>query len=419
MLVFNLAYKSIMNRKLTSLLTIISISLSVILILSVEKIRKSTRTSFINTISGTDLVIGPRASGIQLLLYSVFHIGDATANITIKTVEDIKKRSEIDWVVPISLGDSHKGFRVIGTTNNYFKRIRYRRNMTLKFDKGNSFSNLFEAVIGKDVANSLGYNVGDKIILAHGTGEVNFGKDHSDTPFIISGILQKTGTPSDRAVIVSLEAIEAIHIGWNSGSYDKRTKTIKDYETINLKLTNVTALFVGLKSRMTTFSFQRWINTYSQEPITAILPGVVFGELWSLIVNIENALFIITSMVVFTALLGMIVSILSSLNERRREMAILQSLGAKPLHIFTLFITESSCIAFLGIFLGATTMYALLFTFKPIIENFTGLYIEITSPGYNEFIIMFIIIVASVLSGIIPALRAYSLSLSDGLIVKS
>ena len=416
MLVFNLAYKSIMNRKLTSLLTIISISLSVILILSVEKIRKSTRTSFINTISGTDLVIGPRASGIQLLLYSVFHIGDATANITIKTVEDIKKRSEIDWVVPISLGDSHKGFRVIGTTNNYFKRIRYRRNMTLKFDKGNSFSNLFEAVIGKDVANSLGYNVGDKIILAHGTGEVNFGKDHSDTPFIISGILQKTGTPSDRAVIVSLEAI---HIGWNSGSYDKRTKTIKDYETINLKLTNVTALFVGLKSRMTTFSFQRWINTYSQEPITAILPGVVFGELWSLIVNIENALFIITSMVVFTALLGMIVSILSSLNERRREMAILRSLGAKPLHIFTLFITESSCIAFLGIFLGATTMYALLFTFKPIIENFTGLYIEITSPGYNEFIIMFIIIVASVLSGIIPALRAYSLSLSDGLIVKS
>ena len=153
MLVFNLAYKSIMNRKLTSLLTIISISLSVILILSVEKIRKSTRTSFINTISGTDLVIGPRASGIQLLLYSVFHMGDTTANITIKTVEDIKKISEIDWVVPISLGDSHKGFRVIGTTNNYFERIRYRRNMTLKFDKGNSFSNLFEAVIGNDVAN--------------------------------------------------------------------------------------------------------------------------------------------------------------------------------------------------------------------------------------------------------------------------
>jgi putative ABC transport system permease protein len=343
----------------------------------------------------------------------------ATANITIKTVEDIKKRSEIDWVVPISLGDSHKGFRVIGTTNNYFERIRYRRNMTLKFDKGNSFSNLFEAVIGNDVANSLGYNVGDKIILAHGTGDVIFGKDHSDTPFIISGILEKTGTPSDRAVIVSLEAIEAIHIGWNSGTYDKKIKTVKDYKAMNLKPTNVTALFVGLKSRMTTFSFQRWINRYSQEPITAILPGVVFGELWSLIVNIEKALLIVTSMVVFTALLGMIVSILSSLNERRREMAILRSLGAKPIHIFTLFITESSCIAFLGVFSGATAMYALLFTFKPIIEKFTGLYIEITSPGNNEFIIMLIIILASIISGIIPALRAYSLSLSDGLIVKS
>ena len=170
---------------------------------------------------------------------------------------------------------------------------------------------------------------------------------------------------------------------------------------------------------MTTFSFQRWINRYSQEPITAILPGVVFGELWSLIINIEKALFIVTSMVVFTALLGMIVSILSSLNERRREMAILRSLGAKPIHIFTLFITESSCIAFLGVFSGATTMYALLFTFKSIIEKFTGLYIEITSPGNNEFIIMLIIILASIISGVIPALRAYSLSLSDGLIVKS
>ena len=200
MIILRLAWQSLMNRKFTTILTILSIAVSVMLLLGVEKVRSSARTSFINTISGTDLVVGARTGGVQLLLYSVFHIGDATANVTWKTVEDIKKRDEVKWIVPIALGDSHRGYRVVGTSSEYFERFRYRRNIPLQFVEGYKFSDLFDAVLGAEVARTLNYKIDDEIILAHGTGPVSIGKDHGDTPFRVSGILAPTGTPVDRVV---------------------------------------------------------------------------------------------------------------------------------------------------------------------------------------------------------------------------
>jgi|TARA_B100001758_G_C18407662_1_gene613252 putative ABC transport system permease protein len=420
MIILRLAWQSLMNRKFTTILTILSIAVSVMLLLGVEKVRSSARTSFINTISGTDLVVGARTGGVQLLLYSVFHIGDATANVTWKTVEDIKKRDEVKWIVPIALGDSHRGYRVVGTSSEYFERFRYRRNIPLQFVEGYKFSDLFDAVLGAEVARTLNYKIDDEIILAHGTGPVSIGKDHGDTPFRVSGILAPTGTPVDRVVHVSMEAIEAIHLGWETGAYSDQSnkKSAEELRKIDLSPKAATAVYVGLKSRMTTFSLQRWINTYKQEPIIAILPGVVFGELWSMIGNIEKVLLIISTLVVLTAILGMIISILASLNERRREMAILRAIGAKPIQIFTLFTAEATTIAFLGVVIGFFSLYSTLFIIQPFIENLTGLYLDITLPKWNEIILMVTIMGAAVLAGIIPALRAYRTSLSDGLMIR-
>ena len=420
MIIPRLAWKSIMNRRFTTILTILSIAVSTSLLLGVEKIRKSARASFINTISGTDLVVGARTGGVQLLLYSVFHIGDATANVTWKTVIDIKKRREVKWVVPIALGDSHRGYRVVGTSKEYFKKFKYRRNIPLTFTTGNKFSDLFDTVLGADVARSLNYKIGDKIVLAHGTGPVSIGKDHGDTPFRVSGILEYTGTPVDRAVHVSMEAIEAIHIGWETGAFSDQgnKKSPEHLRKLDLRPKAVTALYVGLKSRMSTFSLQRWINTYLQEPITAILPGVIFGQLWSMIGNVEKALLIISTMVVFTAILGMIISILASLNERRREMAILRAVGAQPIQLFILFSAEATTIAFLGALIGFFSLYGVLFLIQPFIENLTGLYMEITAPEWNEMILMITIVGAAMLAGIVPAFRAYRTSLSDGLMIR-
>ena len=333
---------------------------------------------------------------------------------------DIKNRREVKWVVPISLGDSHRGYRVVGTSTEYFEKFKYRRNIPLKFSEGKKFSDLFDAVLGADVASSLNYKIGDKIVVAHGTGPISIGQDHGDTPFKISGILEYTGTPVDRAVHVSMEAIEAIHVGWETGTFSNQNnkKSPENLRKMNLTPKAVTALYVGLKSRMSTFSLQRWINTYRQEPITAILPGVIFGQLWSMIGNVEKALFIISTMVVFTAILGMIISILASLNERRREMAILRSIGAKPFQVFILFSMEATTIALLGVLIGFCSLYGILYLIQPFIENLSGLYMEITAPTWNEIVLMILIVGTSIIASIVPAFRAYRTSLSDGLMIR-
>ena len=420
MIVLKLAWQSVLNRKFTTILTILSIAVSVVLILGVEKVRSGARVSFANTISGTDLIVGSRSGDVQLLLYSIFHIGDATSNITWKTVEDIKRRDEVDWLVPIALGDSHRGYRVVGTSQDYFTRFRYRRNIKLDFTDGEPFQDLFEAVIGSEIAKILKYKVGDEIILAHGTGPVKLNKEHGNTPFRISGILSKSGTPSDRAVLVSMEAIEAIHVGWETGNFQKDSvqQSPENLRKMKLHPKAATALYVGLKSRMQTFSLQRWINSYPEEAITGVLPGVAFGQLWALIGNVETALLIISSMVVFVAILGMLISIMASLNERRREMAILRAIGASPIEIFTLLAFEALTLSILGIIVGFVSVFGAMLLLQPFLENLTGLFIEIATPSWREIVILGIILMASIVAGIIPAIRAYLTSLSDGLMIK-
>ena len=268
-----LSLKSLFNRKTTALLTIFSIAISVMLLLGVERIKNKAKTSFANTISSTDLIVGARSGSIQLLLYSVFRIGNATNNITWKSYRDIASRSDVSWTIPLSLGDSHRGYRVLGTNEDYFKFYHYGDKKTLTFLKGAPFDDLFDVVIGFDVAASLNYKLGEKIIIAHGLGQEGFLK-HDDKPFRISGILRKTGTPVDRTVHISLRAIEAIHIDWKSGSrIPGVTISAKDVRKKELRPKAITAFLVGLKSRLSTFSVQRSVNQYREEPLLAILPG--------------------------------------------------------------------------------------------------------------------------------------------------
>jgi len=420
MIIARLAWASLMNRWLTSLLTIIAIALSIILLLGVEKVRVGSKAGFLNTISGTDLIVGARAGDVQLLLYSVFRIGNATNNISMETLRDIERRPEVKWLVPISLGDSHRGFRVMGTSSTYFDHYRYRRNTMLKFEQGKPFDDLFEAVIGADVAERLNYRVGSKIVVAHGAGKISFGADHSDKPFVVAGILAATGTPVDRTVHVSLEAIEAIHVGWDGGSAPRgdQIRSEEEVRAMQLEPKVVTAAYIGLKSKIGVFSLQSFINQYKQEPVTAILPGVAFAQLWSLVGTAETALMVISLMVVFTAFFGMVISILGSLNERRREMAILRAIGARPFQVFILFVVEATVLAVVGIALGTGILYVIVLVTWPILEQATGLYLGLSWPGTQEIIYLLIILASGIIAGIIPAIRAYSLSLSDGLSIR-
>jgi putative ABC transport system permease protein len=415
-MILRLAWGSLLARALTVGMTILAIALSVALFLGVEKVRTGARASFADTISGTDLIVGARSGSVQLLLYSVFRIGNATNNVSWESYQDIAARPEVDWIVPISLGDSHRQFRVMGTTAAFFEHYRYRGGRMLEIGEGAGLDDLYDAVIGAEVAAALGYQVGDPIVVSHGLASFT---DHEDQPFRVSGIVARTGTPVDRTVIVSLEAIEAIHVDWQSGAKQPGQSTPVDrIRNMDLTPSAVTAALVGVKSRLQIFGLQRWINEYPEEPLLAILPGVALQELWQIVGLAETALIGVSAMVVVTALLGMMAMIFSSLNERRREMAIWRAMGARPATILGLLVLEAALMAALGAALGLALLYGGLFIAQPLVDSAFGLWLPIEAPTLREVAVLASVIVAAALVSLFPALRAYRLSLADGMMVR-
>ncbi|MGI9877331.1 ABC transporter permease [Vibrio chagasii] len=413
----HLALKSVLNRKATAILTILTVAVSVILLLGVERVRTEAKSSFANTISGTDLIVGGRSGQVNLLLYSVFRIGNATNNIDWKSYQEFSQHKAVKWAIPISLGDSHKGFRVMGTNHSYFENYRYGSKQPLTFQQGKEFNELFDVVIGADVAKKLDYQIGDQIILAHGISDVAFSR-HDNLPFKIVGILAPTGTPVDKTVHVSLEAIEAIHVGWESGANLGHTPDAETLKTYDFQPQQITAMMLGLKSKIQTFALQREINNYRQEPLSAIMPGIALHELWGMMSVAEQALLIVSGFVVVAGLLGMLSSLLTSLQERRREMAILRAMGARPRHVFGLLISEASALTFLGITLGVAVLFALIAVVAPIVQQSYGINISISAITPHEWKLLMLVQVAGIIIGFIPAFRAYRQSLSDGMTIR-
>ncbi len=414
-----LSIKSLINRWVTVSLTIATLAFSTALLLGVERIRVEAKAAFADTISGIDTIVGARSGSVQLLLYSVFRIGNATNNISWESYQDISQHPSVAWTVPISLGDSHRGFRVMGTTTEYFQRYRFGRRRTLDFSDGKPFDDLFDAVLGADVARDLGYELGDPIVVAHGIGSAELAK-HDDKPFRVVGILAKTGTPVDRTVHVSLEAITAIHVDWRSGARIPGQSVSADaVRKMDLTPETVTAVLIGLNSRLGLFTFQRFINEYREEPLLAILPGVALQELWGLLGTAESALSMISSFVLFTGLLGMVTMLLAGLNERRREMAILRSVGARPHTILGLFVAESLVITVAAAIAGLALVYGLLAGLQPVIDAHWGLFVPIRPPSDRDLTILILITASGVIAGLCPALVAYHRSLTDGMTIRT
>tara|TARA_B110000902_G_scaffold260010_1_gene332226 strand:- start:213 stop:1463 length:1251 start_codon:yes stop_codon:yes gene_type:complete len=415
--ILRLAFASLIARALTVGMTILAIALSVALFLGVEKIRTGAKASFADTISGTDLIVGARSGSVQLLLYSVFRIGNATNNLTWESYQDIANRREVEWIVPISLGDSHRQFRVMGTTPEFFERYKYRSGQSLAVRDGVIMDDLYDTVIGADVAATLGYDVGDPIVVAHGLASFS---EHKDQPFRVSGILEKTGTPVDRTVIVGLRAIEAIHVDWQGGGQIQGQSTPADaVRQMELEPKAVTAALVGVKGRLQVFGLQRSINEYPEEPLLAILPGVALQELWQIVGIAETALIGVSAMVVITAMIGMMATIFSSLNERRREMAIFRAMGARPRVVLGLLVLEAVLMASLGAIFGLAFLYVGLFIGQPLIDSAFGLWLPIEPPTLREAWVLLCVIAAGAIVSMVPALRAYRMSLADGMMVRT
>jgi putative ABC transport system permease protein len=323
----------------------------------------------------------------------------------------------VKWTIPLSLGDSHRGFRVLGTSQGYFQFYRYADKKSLLLSSGKVFDDLYDAVIGAEVAKRLGYRVGQPIILSHGTISTDFSA-HKDKPFRVVGILQATGTPVDRSVHVSLEAIEAIHIDWRSGARSRLKINAEQARDFGLKPNNLTAVMVGLNKRIQTFAVQRDINDDQDEALLAIIPGTTLSELWRTLGHFETILLAVSLLVLVSGLLGMLTMLLSTLNERRREMAVLRAVGAHAYQIIVLFMLEAFLMVFLGCLLSIGLLFILLQMVQPILLDIYGFNLSLNGLDFQQWVLLFSVLIAGSVFSLIPGVIAYRRSLQDGLMVR-
>ncbi len=406
MMLLRIAIKSLLHRRLTIALTVFALMISTVVLLGVEHLRQETRNSFNKTISGTDLIVGARTGQVNLLLYSVFRIGNATNNMRWQSYQEIAGMPGVAWTIPMSLGDSHRGYRVLGTNEDYFAHFRFGNSQTLQFASGNAFEMptavgsdhiRLQAVLGAEVAMRLGYRVGDAVIISHGLGNVSF-SNHDAHPFVVSGILAATGTPVDQTIHVSLAGLEYIH-----------------GQTQSLNPESITAFMVGLESPMVAFRLQRAINNYSDEPLMAILPGVALTELWQMMGILERVLSLISALVLVATLLGMTSMMLASQQQRGREMAILRATGASPWFISRLIVSEAMMITMAGMVLGVACLMAALHWLAPWIASSWGVFVAGNPISNSAALYLLMILSASVVLSLLPAAMAYRQSVARGL----
>ncbi len=402
----SVAWHSLLSRKKTVLLTFVSLWIGIMVLLSVEHIRLQAKESFNRTISGVDLIVGAPSGQLNLLLYSVFRMGSPTNNISYQSWQMLKQHHLVEWAVPISLGDSHRGFRVVGTTHEYFEHYQYGNKHALTFAQGRPFEGLFEAVIGADVAKSLGYQVKDKIVIAHGIGSTSF-THHEQAPFVVSGILAATGTPVDKTVHVSLPGIEAIHLSPSA----LQTIFINPQAQAALAPESVTAVLLGLNSKFATFGLQRELNQYADDRLMAVLPGVAMAELWSLMSTVENLLRAIAILVLISSLFGLATMLLASMNERQGEIAVMRVLGAGPLTILVLILCEALILILASLTLGVACLKLILIALDDWLASEFGLFLshDILSP--DVMMLGALVILATILVSLFPGLEAYKSAL--------
>jgi len=417
-----IAARSAWNRRGTLALVVLSIALATALLLGLERLRSDIRSSFSQAVSGTDLIVGARTGPVQLMLYAVFRVGGATNNVSMDSVRAVAAHRAVSWVVPISLGDSHRGYPVLGTTPEYFARFAYGERQPLALAQGRAFSGtldgLYEAVLGAEVAQALGYGLSQRITLAHGLGGVGgeLAAEHADKPFTVVGVLARTGTPVDRTVHVSLQAIEAIHLDWVGGAPLPGMKIAPEHaRKFDLEPKQVTAALVGLKNRAAVFNVQRFVADYEAEPLLAVLPGVALDELWAAVGLGERALMAMSGLVALVSLASLVAVVLAGLNERRRELAVLRAVGAGPRHVLVLLAAEGALVTGLGALLGAAAAATAVVLAGPWVQERFGIALQATAPTAAQWGLFGAVLLAGMLASLVPGLRAYRLSLADGL----
>lgn len=470
-MLIKVAVESLKNRRSSVLLTIFALTISISLLLTVEHIRHQAKASFTRTVSGVDLIVGPRTGALNLLLFSVYHKGSIGSSMAYNTRSLLSQNKHVEWTIPVSLGDTHRGFSVLGTTNDFFQHFQYGLNQPLQIIQGRSFAASNEAVLGATVAKKLGYTLLDGIILAHGLGSVSF-KQHTDFPLKVVGILAATGTPVDETVHIPLQGLAAAHgtekhtqqsgftpkIALTQSAMRKATAEYADadhrpahqhetphkhgdkhghshtghHNSAEHRFTSlapdpqhpldeisatepISAIHVGLTNPIAVLSLQQKINQNKDIPLSAILPGIVLNELWQLVSFIEKLLLGIAWLIVVASCIGLATMLLASMRERTREIAILRTIGAAPKTIFLLLQIEALGIVITAILISIFSVTGVLFFLQSWLASTLGLYLTLNLFTLSTSVILLGILAVTCICSLIPAIKGYQNALTNRL----
>jgi putative ABC transport system permease protein len=453
--------KSLWNRRFVAALTVLSISLSVALVLGVERLRSEAKAGFANSASGIDLIVAARGNPVQILLATVFGVGSIGNGLRWDTFEMVDALPQVRWAVPISMGDNHRGFPVIGTSADYFERFRHSGGQSLEFASGGVFAGGQDAVIGSELADRFDYSLGTELVLAHGAGSVAFDV-HDEAPFRVAGVLRRTGTAADRMVFVSLQGFDDLHAqrkpveedplaglgdtdGPAPGVVDRREESTHAHSDDEIPVGHhaeghaghaddahredvhnehghnpdtINAIYVGLTDRTAVLSVQRALADYQAEPLTAVLPNVALLELWSITGTAETALRLMAAAVVLAGLVGMVVMLSAALEARRREFGILRSVGAPPVRIFGLIVLEAVLLTLAGLVVGYLLLTGVVFLADPILADNFGIRLGVGLPSANEVMLLLVVLTCGLLASLVPAARVYRMTVADGLTLR-
>jgi putative ABC transport system permease protein len=397
MTIWLIVRKSLRQHALSTSITAFAIALAGGLLMSVWAVKEQSRAVFTGVNAGFDAVLGARGSKLQLVLNAVFHLESSPGNLAWSDYLDIQKNPNVELAVPIAVGDNYHGFRLAGTVLDLFKRSEFAsgRHFTLApggrlFEPGYT-----EAVVGSFAAQRLGLKPGDTFHPYHGL-IFDEKSQHSET-YTVVGVLEPSNTPADRVIWIPLEGIQKM------SGHDPSV------------VTDISAVLVKLKSLPAGFSIDQMYNKQGNRLTFAYPIARVTSELFDKIGWFDRVLALVAYLVAVVASVSILAGIYNSLNERRREIAILRALGARRLTIFGAIVLEAASISAIGMLAGFLVYAVILSAVTTVIRAQTGVVLD---PFKFNFVMLWapaLLISLGALAGLVPAFKAYRTDVAGNL----
>lgn len=411
----SLSYAYLRHKILSTALTAATFAAGVAMIVVLLLVNAQLQNEFSNNLKGIDLVVGGKGSPMQLILSSVFHLDTPTGNIPLDEAEKLSRHSLVKETIPIALGDNYQGYRIVGTIQAYPEHY----NARLKAG-GRYWQKKMETVLGAEVAAKSGLNPGDSFAGSHGltTG----GELHSGLPYTVVGILEQTGTVIDRLALTGRESIWHIHeqhdhdhdaegAGHKNGAQGHHDDGHADAQGLERE---ITSLLITYSSPLAAVELPRQIN--STTSMQAASPAFEVARLNTFMGTGTETIKYFAWFLIALAGFGIFTGLYNAMNERRYDLALMRSFGARPGKLFKLMMTESLAVAIVGLVAGVVTGHLFVESFAAWLASSKNIHITGRLFLIEEMWLVPVSLAVGALAALLPAIRVYRIDIFKTLV---